>query len=261
MVVERDRVADGRASDSGADSGRHGVADARCFRVADALPDRIADARCRRVAHAGHRPLTRRCQRRHEGERRLAGRQATPYGGVQPAAQRKDAPVTDQPDQPDRSGEPVPGGDTPDGPEAPEEPAHDGDAAGAAGTTEPVAEPTRTGGRWLIAAAAVVVCAGLVVTGWLSWQVYDNVQHDPGRSAVGDCLAGAGPDELRRVDCDDPAATWRVAARQPGLAWADFQQIPDEELCAGQPGTALAVWFGDEHDAGPGDVFCLEPVG
>jgi hypothetical protein len=117
-------------------------------------------------------------------------------------------------------------------------------------------------GRWLLAGLlSVLVAAGLAVTGWLGWDLLETFRQDPTRAAVGDCLAGTDdPGELRRVSCDAADATWRVAGREPGLTWSDFQALPDAHLCAGYPDTELAVWYGDNRDGGTGDVFCLETL-
>jgi hypothetical protein len=164
--------------------------------------------------------------------------------------------LTEQLDQTDHSGDRAP-------PRAAQPAVTDDEPAGRSPLAPSRRRRVRHPGRWLLAGLlAVLVAAGLAVTGWLGWDLLQTLRQDPARATVGDCLAGADdPGELRRVSCDAGDATWRVAGTEPGLTWSDFQALPDEHLCAGHPDTELAVWYGDNRDGGTGDVFCLELLG
>lgn len=169
----------------------------------------------------------------------------------------------DPADQPDHTGEPQPGG-APEQARAPERAGEAEQPAGPAQQAQPSGHrPGRSAMRWLLGVILVLaVAAALGVVGWLGWQVLDTVQRDPSRADVGDCLAGSDdPGELGRVDCVADEASWLVVGKHTDLAWSEFRQMPGDELCADHPETELAVWFGDDRDRGPGDVFCLEPLG
>lgn len=101
-----------------------------------------------------------------------------------------------------------------------------------------------------------VVVFGVIGIGGIAWSYLSGA---PETAKVGDCLSGQSADALKTVECSDPKAEHKVAAKIEDKTEAEFEAADVETLCAGHPTTENAFWEGKE--GGKGYVLCLAPVG
>lgn len=98
-----------------------------------------------------------------------------------------------------------------------------------------------------VAAIAVVAAGVAVATG----------DHAAGRSLrarLGDCFAGAGGTDLKRVQCDDRTARWTVLGVVEQVSETDARQ----QACAAWTGSEASYW--ESRNGVDGFVLCLRSV-
>jgi hypothetical protein len=98
-----------------------------------------------------------------------------------------------------------------------------------------------------------VVAFAVVSLGGLAWKYLTGA---PSTANVGDCMAGQSKNDIRTVNCANPAATRKVVARLEGKTEADFNATTDP--CTVYPAADVAVWEG--KSGAKGYILCLEPI-
>ncbi|WP_147456953.1 LppU/SCO3897 family protein [Micromonospora pisi] len=78
---------------------------------------------------------------------------------------------------------------------------------------------------------------------------------EPSQANVGECMAGQSVNDLRTVECTDPAATWRVLDRLDDKTETDY----DNGACGAHPDTA-ASFYQDGRRFRKGFILCLGAV-
>jgi hypothetical protein len=74
----------------------------------------------------------------------------------------------------------------------------------------------------------------------------------PGTIKVGDCMVGQTAETLKKIDCSDPKAEWKVVGRVEGKTEAESTV---ETTCEAWPETDTLYWEGPR--GGRGYVLCL----
>lgn len=157
--------------------------------------------------------------------------------------------MTTTPDQ--QPGQPAPPAPGTAAPGAPDQPQYAAPAA-----PENSGGKLRSGivgvGRRIVGAViAIAVIAGL-------GYAYDRFTGDPDVAGVGDCLVGAGADDLKVVECSDATAQHKVLGKVDGTSEASFNGSGGAQVCAPYAETESAFWKGEK--SGKGYVLCLGPA-
>lgn len=129
------------------------------------------------------------------------------------------------------------------------------------GAYPPAAPPPAAPAKSSVAGAivkrliGVAVVFGVITIGGIAWAYLSGA---PETAKVGDCLSGQSAEELKTVDCGDPAAAHKVAGKIEDKTEVEFNVSDVETLCSAYPNTQNAYWEGEK--GGKGYVLCLEPV-
>ncbi|HEX5741476.1 MAG TPA: hypothetical protein VFY17_07995 [Pilimelia sp.] len=105
----------------------------------------------------------------------------------------------------------------------------------------------------------VIGIAAIVLAGAVGWQIARHLAYEPEpRAAVGECLVGAQPREMKRVACSDPAARWTVLGKVDQITERQFQA--DNGLCQAHPAAEYTFWEAADRKNAKGYALCLGPV-
>jgi hypothetical protein len=117
----------------------------------------------------------------------------------------------------------------------------------------------------IVLGALLLVCV-LCVGGLFLFgkNLIDDFQNNPTTAQVGDCLGGEDLDregttgtlDVKKVDCADADATYKIVGRVPNKTVTDAQT--DTSICSAFADAEKSVWLGEEGET-LGAVFCLTP--
>lgn len=121
--------------------------------------------------------------------------------------------------------------------------------------------PSGAGSRARSAASGIVrriafAVVALAVVAGIGYG-YDRFTGDPDVAGVGDCLAGAGANDLKVVECTDATAQHKVVGKVEGKTEAEFSS-KTTNVCEPYKETETGFWKGEPGKTGY--VLCLAPV-
>jgi hypothetical protein len=118
----------------------------------------------------------------------------------------------------------------------------------------PPAKSGRSGAKIaLLVVGLVVLICGLATVGIVF--VVNRFSSEPSSTAVGDCMVGQSADDLKKIDCSDPKAEWKVVGRVGGKTEAESTV---ETTCSPWPDADTLYWEGRKGEKGY--VLCLAPL-
>jgi hypothetical protein len=169
--------------------------------------------------------------------------------------------VSQQPGSPDYPGQPagyVPP-DQPGGYAQPDQPGGYGQPGGYApppsGSYPPAAPtpPPRKAGRSRVRLifTAIIVAAAIV----FGIVAFIKSRSEPAATKVGDCMVGQTAKTLKKIDCSDGTAEWKVVGR---VADKTEAETTVEDTCTQWPDTEVVYWQGKKGQKG--FALCLAPT-
>ncbi|MEV8635139.1 hypothetical protein AB0395_26125 [Streptosporangium sp. NPDC051023] len=125
--------------------------------------------------------------------------------------------------------------------------------------TETPQEPNPTNRKFLIwfASNFRTICFVFVVICGIGSFVSAYLNGEPQIAEVGDCMTGATTEELKVVECADPAATLKVAGRLTDKEELEWREDGGKSICSPFPGADQSYWRGEP--GGKGFVLCMVP--
>jgi hypothetical protein len=115
----------------------------------------------------------------------------------------------------------------------------------------PTPPPRKSGSKVRLILTIVVI--GVVVIGGIV--AFIKSRSAPASTKVGDCMVGQTAEALKKIDCTDGKAEWKVVGRVGGKTEAETTV---EDTCTQWPDTEVVYWEGKKGQTG--FALCLAPT-